>query len=86
MHLEEHYRRDVPYHNNVHATDVTQSSHVLLSLPALEVCRICKKTGYVSETIQGTFSLLCISNNAQFMNELKIIDKIIFCFRMYLQT
>lgn len=36
LHLEEHYRRDVPYHNNVHAADVTQSSHVLLSVPALE--------------------------------------------------
>ncbi len=37
LHLEEHYRRDVPYHNNLHAADVTQSSHVLLSVPALEV-------------------------------------------------
>ena len=37
LHLEEHYRRDVPYHNNVHAADVTQSSHVLLSVPALDV-------------------------------------------------
>ncbi|XP_064624775.1 3',5'-cyclic-AMP phosphodiesterase 4C-like isoform X4 [Lineus longissimus] len=36
MHLEDHYRRDVPYHNNVHAADVTQSTHVLLSAPALE--------------------------------------------------
>ena len=37
MHLEGHYGRDVPYHNNIHAADVTQSTHVLLSVPALEV-------------------------------------------------
>ena len=36
MHLEAHYRSDIPYHNNMHAADVTQSSHVLLSVPALE--------------------------------------------------
>ncbi|ELU18933.1 hypothetical protein CAPTEDRAFT_180250 [Capitella teleta] len=36
MHLEDHYRKDVPYHNNVHAADVTQSSNVLLCVPALE--------------------------------------------------
>ena len=28
---------DVPYHNSVHAADVTQSTHVLLNSPALEV-------------------------------------------------
>ena len=37
IHLENHYRPKVPYHNNVHAADVTQSTHVLLSAPALEV-------------------------------------------------
>ena len=37
MHLEDHYRREVPYHNNIHAADVTQSTHVLLSVSALEV-------------------------------------------------
>ena len=36
MHLEDHYQ-NVPYHNNMHAADVTQSVHVLLSVPALEV-------------------------------------------------
>jgi len=35
-HLEDHYR-NVPYHNNVHAADVTQSIHSLLSIPALQV-------------------------------------------------
>ena len=29
--------RDVPYHNSIHAADVTQSTHVLLNSPALEV-------------------------------------------------
>ena len=28
--------RDVPYHNSIHAADVTQSTHVLLNSPALE--------------------------------------------------
>lgn len=37
MHLEDHYRRDVPYHTSMHAADVTQSTHVLLSVQALEV-------------------------------------------------
>jgi cAMP-specific phosphodiesterase 4 len=35
--LEDHYLKDVPYHNCVHAADVTQSTHVLLNSPALEV-------------------------------------------------
>lgn len=37
MTLEDHYHSDVAYHNNIHAADVTQSTHVLLSSPALEV-------------------------------------------------
>ena len=37
--LEDHYRADVAYHNNIHAADVAQSTHVLLSTPALEVSR-----------------------------------------------
>jgi cAMP-specific phosphodiesterase 4 len=36
MVIEENYHSDVPYHNRTHAADVTQSMHVLLSLPALE--------------------------------------------------
>lgn len=35
--LEDHYHTDVAYHNNIHAADVAQSTHVLLSTPALEV-------------------------------------------------
>ncbi|XP_041443159.1 cAMP-specific 3',5'-cyclic phosphodiesterase 4D isoform X2 [Xenopus laevis] len=36
MTLEDHYHADVAYHNSLHAADVTQSTHVLLSTPALE--------------------------------------------------
>ncbi|XP_064153091.1 3',5'-cyclic-AMP phosphodiesterase 4D-like isoform X7 [Anguilla rostrata] len=36
MTLEDHYHGDVAYHNNIHAADVTQSTHVLLSTPGLE--------------------------------------------------
>lgn len=39
MTLEDHYHADVAYHNNIHAADVVQSTHVLLSTPALEVCK-----------------------------------------------
>ncbi len=34
--LEENYQ-PVPYHNKIHAADVTQSIHVLLNSKALEV-------------------------------------------------
>lgn len=34
--IEDNYHSDVPYHNRLHAADVTQSIHVLLSAPALE--------------------------------------------------
>ncbi|KAI1883063.1 hypothetical protein AGOR_G00241390 [Albula goreensis] len=36
MTLEDHYHGDVAYHNSIHAADVVQSTHVLLSTPALE--------------------------------------------------
>ncbi|XP_043545166.1 cAMP-specific 3',5'-cyclic phosphodiesterase 4D isoform X3 [Chiloscyllium plagiosum] len=36
MTLEDHYHVDVAFHNNIHAADVAQSTHVLLSTPALE--------------------------------------------------
>ncbi|GAB6033422.1 hypothetical protein CHUAL_013307 [Chamberlinius hualienensis] len=36
MVLEDHYIKDVPYHNSTHAADVTQSIHVLLLSPALD--------------------------------------------------
>ncbi len=37
MTLEDHYHANVAYHNSLHAADVTQSTHVLLSTPALAV-------------------------------------------------
>lgn len=37
MTLEDHYHADVAYHNSLHAADVAQSTHVLLSTPALDV-------------------------------------------------
>ncbi|XP_035856761.1 cAMP-specific 3',5'-cyclic phosphodiesterase 4B-like isoform X2 [Sander lucioperca] len=36
MTLEDHYHGNVAYHNSLHAADVTQSTHVLLSTPALD--------------------------------------------------
>uniref|UniRef100_A0A8C9MWX6 Phosphodiesterase n=1 Tax=Serinus canaria TaxID=9135 RepID=A0A8C9MWX6_SERCA len=36
MTLEDHYHSDVAYHNSLHAADVAQSTHVLLSTPALD--------------------------------------------------
>lgn len=36
MTLEDHYHADVAYHNSLHAADVTQSTHALLSTPALD--------------------------------------------------
>ena len=35
--LEDHYLKDVPYHNSTHAADVTVSMNTLLNSPALEV-------------------------------------------------
>ena len=35
--LEAHYHSDVAYHNSLHAADVAQSTHILLSTPALDV-------------------------------------------------
>ncbi|XP_050670657.1 cAMP-specific 3',5'-cyclic phosphodiesterase isoform X2 [Leptidea sinapis] len=34
--LEEHYNRENPFHNSLHAADVAQSTHVLLNTPALD--------------------------------------------------
>lgn len=40
MTLEDHYHSDVAYHNSLHAADVAQSTHILLSTPALDVSKI----------------------------------------------
>eukprot|EP00094_Tigriopus_californicus_P008805 TCALIF_08486-PA protein Name:"Similar to dnc cAMP-specific 3',5'-cyclic phosphodiesterase, isoform F (Drosophila melanogaster)" AED:0.10 eAED:0.10 QI:0/0.57/0.37/0.87/1/1/8/414/421 len=37
MTLEEHYLKEVPYHNSVHAADVLHSTNILLHSPALNV-------------------------------------------------
>lgn len=37
--LESHYHSNVAYHNSLHAADVAQSTHILLSTPALDVSR-----------------------------------------------
>lgn len=34
--LEDHYVKDNPFHNSMHAADVAQSTNVLLNTPALE--------------------------------------------------
>ncbi|XP_072042994.1 3',5'-cyclic-AMP phosphodiesterase 4C-like isoform X3 [Amphiura filiformis] len=36
MMIEDHYHKDVKYHNQIHAADVVHSTHFLLSAPALE--------------------------------------------------
>ncbi|XP_071852211.1 3',5'-cyclic-AMP phosphodiesterase 4C-like isoform X5 [Apostichopus japonicus] len=36
LNIEEHYNKEVKYHNQVHAADVTHSTHFLLCAPALE--------------------------------------------------
>ncbi|XP_071485038.1 3',5'-cyclic-AMP phosphodiesterase 4C-like isoform X2 [Diadema antillarum] len=36
MTLEDHYHREIMYHNQTHAADVVHSTHYLLSAPALE--------------------------------------------------
>lgn len=56
MTLEDHYHGDVAYHNNIHAADVTQSTHVLLSTPALEVRNSAQSLHY-------TFICVCSSED-----------------------
>jgi len=38
--IEQHYHAEVPYHNSVHAADVTQSAHVLIGCNALAVSNV----------------------------------------------
>ena len=59
MTLEDHYHADVAYHNNIHAADVTQSTHVLLSSPALEVL---VKLIINEHWLRGGDSLVCVDN------------------------
>lgn len=48
MTLEDHYHSDVAYHNSLHAADVAQSTHILLSTPALDVSHKIKQSTSVS--------------------------------------
>lgn len=57
MTLEDHYHADVAYHNNIHAADVVQSTHVLLSTPALEVHLVSKPSRTLTWHLQWFFSL-----------------------------
>lgn len=46
--LEGHYHADVAYHNSLHAADVAQSTHILLSTPALDVSQcFCDSTDFI---------------------------------------
>lgn len=73
MTLEDHYHADVAYHNNIHAADVTQSTHVLLSTPALEVRCKCTHTHKDMEH-SCTHALTCIYSQTRrpcFHNQLQ---------------
>lgn len=57
MTLEDHYHSDVAYHNNIHAADVTQSTHVLLSTPALEVSFVCTQPMHTYSDVRSQLVL-----------------------------
>ena len=62
--LEDHYLQDVPYHNSVHAADVTQSTHVLLNSPALEV-----STRFIDEPVNEYLPLFqCVFTPLEVMS------------------
>lgn len=63
MTLEDHYHSDVAYHNSLHAADVAQSTHILLSTPALDVSR--DRTDF-----RGDCPLLCGHHVHQIILEL----------------
>lgn len=90
MHLEDHYKRDVPYHNNAHAADVVQSTHVLLSVAALEVCYpiynhtiillLLAIACCVTRDIYPVISLVCNTVYVQNMfNDLEVFAAIFAC-------
>lgn len=62
MTLEDHYHSDVAYHNSLHAADVAQSTHILLSTPALDVGSLKNKFILVSLwiSIRSTVQSGCI--------------------------
>ena len=56
MTLEDHYHNNVAYHNSLHAADVTQSIHVLLSTPALNVSNVVPHDKLYTNTHTSFFS------------------------------
>lgn len=59
MTLEDHYHSDVAYHNSLHAADVAQSTHVLLSTPALDVSSsdLCAHQPILFKECHSTFDI-----------------------------
>lgn len=51
--LEGHYHSDVAYHNSLHAADVAQSTHILLSTPALDVSHRQNEISYIFNSLSS---------------------------------
>lgn len=66
MTLEDHYHSDVAYHNSLHAADVAQSTHILLSTPALDVSYAI--TWYSVVTVVAIMLFLCGSEQPDLHN------------------
>ena len=81
MTLEDHYVKDIPYHNHLHAADVTQSTHVLLSSTSLEVCKKVVKSYFYEIDIPSLFYKDILTRKvylfAVFFHELKTSEKTI---------
>lgn len=60
MTLEDHYHSDVAYHNSLHAADVAQSTHILLSTPALDV-----SASNIYYTHRRTFTYSCLLSSCR---------------------
>lgn len=65
MTLEDHYHSDVAYHNSLHAADVAQSTHVLLSTPALDVSSYYLFCILIWPVFKSTVNMQHIYNNDQ---------------------
>lgn len=65
MTLEDHYHSDVAYHNSLHAADVAQSTHVLLSTPALDVSSYYLFCIPIRPVFKSTVNVQHIYNNDQ---------------------
>lgn len=69
MTLEDHYHSDVAYHNSLHAADVAQSTHILLSTPALDV-----SIQKLNLDRKYLFSFYCIVPSSSFLVESPTFD------------